>query len=1162
MKKVYLSILSVLLSAIFAAAQESDSGIHVPAVIHYPKSENFIRTYSFTAPQAAEYNITEEVFDSLGRKRVIVKRDYSPIGTDVFSSIIYDKVGREWKTTLPLPTGCENDDTIYGEKRPFSEIVYEASPLNRKLREYGPGHKWRFIRKGIRTSYNTNSATGLLKCYHLEYVSSGNVSDPTVIKRGVQTPGTLCVTLTTDEDGRSAYTFKDESECVLLTRQILGGEALDTYMVYDDKRRLVAVLPPMLSNTLAFADSLRESNADMARYAYLYRYDERDRCVAKKLPGCGWTYYIYDKGDRLVFTQDAEDRKLGRWLFSFLDIKGRESLNGACRESGEHLRQMASSSNIVASRYYGSSGPYMGYSVSGVSLTYPDILSVFYYDDYSYLDGSVSGVPAPYLQYSERCDSLYGIARWDYVQGQLTGKAERILGEGLTNNFKWSSYYYDKKGNVIQSHDTRQDGGVDVTTTEVTFTGKPKRVCISHKGGILEEFYEYTYDQWERLLKVRHKLGNADEWTTLSDIQYDAIGRVASDRRTGNPDLKTTFAYNVRSWNTSMTGPGLSEAITYEPALVESGYSPKPKIPIGADSPEDEQITVPNQPDIVLTSPEACINASIMSENAEWGGNITSVEFTYDSLTYKHTYTYDDLSRLVTASTELGDDTLLESYSYDNHTNIVSYSKQGIITGGRTMSYDGNRMTSVSYSNDTRPGLINYDSVGRIVFSNIEGMTQVRYNHVGLPSYMSLSGGAYVHNTYTAGGVRLESRRTDASGSVTRMTYEGNEVIENGTLRMLLFDGGYIAFGQGSPRYCWYTKDHLGSIRAVADSTGTILARNFYGPYGKEFAAGEITGDDTPVGLGDGPGFGDGSVEIGNEGIFNPDDKLPDEGGHRPRPGHGETPMPPFTHPSQVVPTWPPFKFSGKESLARVGLDLYDFGARMYTPSNMRWLTMDPLCEKYYSISPYVYCKGNPINRIDPNGKDDYTFNNEGYYEKEENDDPYDRLIFADGATMIVKDKTIMASIQEHKYDLGEKGNTKLLHYAIVEKESEELYSVFRALSTHTNVEWGVFVNSKGQALLGTQHRNDGIDENAIAFWSDRGEKNIFDNLRKKIHSHPPEYETEVKSMEIDLKNAKNNPGTKSYVFFPVSGNTYYLPGKSNKPQLLPQMIQPCKGIY
>ena len=31
---------------------------------------------------------------------------------------------------------------------------------------------------------------------------------------------------------------------------------------------------------------------------------------------------------------------------------------------------------------------------------------------------------------------------------------------------------------------------------------------------------------------------------------------------------------------------------------------------------------------------------------------------------------------------------------------------------------------------------------------------------------------------------------------------------------------------------------------------------------------------------------------------------------------------------------------------------------------------MDPLAEKYYSISPYAYCAGNPVNRIDPDGMD------------------------------------------------------------------------------------------------------------------------------------------------------------------------------------------------
>ncbi len=52
------------------------------------------------------------------------------------------------------------------------------------------------------------------------------------------------------------------------------------------------------------------------------------------------------------------------------------------------------------------------------------------------------------------------------------------------------------------------------------------------------------------------------------------------------------------------------------------------------------------------------------------------------------------------------------------------------------------------------------------------------------------------------------------------------------------------------------------------------------------------------------------------------------------------------------------------------GLNTYDYGARQYNPVTARWDRMDPLCEKYYSISPYAYCANNPVNRIDPDGRD------------------------------------------------------------------------------------------------------------------------------------------------------------------------------------------------
>ena len=43
-----------------------------------------------------------------------------------------------------------------------------------------------------------------------------------------------------------------------------------------------------------------------------------------------------------------------------------------------------------------------------------------------------------------------------------------------------------------------------------------------------------------------------------------------------------------------------------------------------------------------------------------------------------------------------------------------------------------------------------YDAIGRIVSSDIEGMTEVKYNVAGYPSYIAQVDGGYVHNTYTA----------------------------------------------------------------------------------------------------------------------------------------------------------------------------------------------------------------------------------------------------------------------------------------------------------------------------------------------------------------------------------------------------------------------------
>ena len=63
-----------------------------------------------------------------------------------------------------------------------------------------------------------------------------------------------------------------------------------------------------------------------------------------------------------------------------------------------------------------------------------------------------------------------------------------------------------------------------------------------------------------------------------------------------------------------------------------------------------------------------------------------------------------------------------------------------------------------------------------------------------------------------------------------------------------------------------------------------------------------------------------------------------------------------------------PYKYNGKELDRMHGLNTYDYGARQYNPVTARWDRIDPLCEKYYSTSPYAYCVNNPVKLVDPNG--------------------------------------------------------------------------------------------------------------------------------------------------------------------------------------------------
>jgi len=66
-----------------------------------------------------------------------------------------------------------------------------------------------------------------------------------------------------------------------------------------------------------------------------------------------------------------------------------------------------------------------------------------------------------------------------------------------------------------------------------------------------------------------------------------------------------------------------------------------------------------------------------------------------------------------------------------------------------------------------------------------------------------------------------------------------------------------------------------------------------------------------------------------------------------------------------------PYKYNGKEFVEMHGYDGLDYGARVFFPDRGNGsMSVDPLAEKYYSISPYAYCLGNPVRLVDIDGRD------------------------------------------------------------------------------------------------------------------------------------------------------------------------------------------------
>ena len=1040
---------------------------------------NRIRTRDYLGADAASFKETNTYHDLLGRPVETVMTAASPAGKDIVLLSEYDDFGRPYRKFCPVPmTTSTGAYASFSDIHPeilkfynwevyaFSKTLYDDSPLDRPVEEYGPGSPWHTRGKSVRTSYLVNDGSGLLSCsgYLVE-------SDTSLTCVGTLPSGNLRVEKKTDEDGNVSLTFTDKLGRKTLERTVDGERYQDTYYVYDDLGLLRYVLTPEASTVMSSSGTFGDSSSPLSAQAYVYKYDGKGRCVSKRLPGCAPILYRYDKGDVPIFSQDGEMRKRGKWMFSFRDALGRDAVSGVWPSA-----QAPSPAVPVVATYDGAS-PLGGYSVNTPVPSDCKPLSVSYYDDHSFMDDLVPSDARRVLA----CDTLsnYGtpVVGSDRCKGLLTGTAVYSLADPMSKTV--SSFYYDYQGRLIQSHRKEALGGDGHIHQSLTFTGKPSRTreTVALPDGRIDSLVTVrSYDGQERLVSETTSLNGRSQSVSYG---YDEIGRMTGRiyGTEANPSALTeTLSYNIRDQLTGLNSSVFSMTLRYqEPTL---GSVPK------------------------------------------YNGGISEWEWNHGAgaETNACSLSYDGSGRLTDARRFVGgvqtNSFSERSITYDRNSNALTLTRYGenAATPEEILaySYNGNLLSGISNTGASGGGgQYTHDANGNMTHEGLSGLDIV-YNEQNLTRRISSGGTTLAEYEYLADGSKLRALDGGGNGYQYRgsLIYAqtagqtGSPVI---TLDCALTSAGRIVretSADGSPTYKvqHYLRDHLGSVRSVIDGdTGAVVETNDYYPFGKRI---------TPPPVAE-------PVEATSQSATSPNRWL----------------------------------FSGKESQSFLyaNISLLDFGARMYNPTIARWTTSDPMSEKYYGISPYVYCLGNPISIIDPNGMDIWTMDEKGnvVWVKESDDH---RLYYMNNDGLLsddyvsVSDRSILDDLTktEAKVDGGAKVSSHTSKTGI-----NDIFKVFKFASDKTKVEWAVHRNGDTYTI-GTGHNS-----YSASSWEDYTK----DKPNATLHSHPginaivddetysmgygaTQYDNDKNKVKRDI-NQNGIKSRKNYVYFPNSGRLY-----------------------
>lgn len=473
-------------------------------------------------------NRTTHYLDGLGRPLQIVERGWSSGGKDQVTPFVYDARGRNFRQFLPAVTESisgsftENllgpDDRYnaatllqFNDAAPYTELTYENSSLDKVTSVLEPGQAWKLAGRSslINCGHNINGTTAGQEQIIVWEISTPSgmpvrkTQDSEQVKGGFYSTGMLEVKSEKDEEGLETRTYTDRSGKVILKKIQAATSAVlndplhwaQTYYIYDLTGRLRYVLQPELVKNL-IQGNRNPSAAEIWSMGFRYRYDKQGRVAVIQEPGRDSVYMVYDQRDRVVMSQDGNQRGTSpyRWTFFKYDIMNRMIVTGI--KDTTALLTQGVMQDVVNNFYKNKTWSlpyeqYIGYSVNNMhgysNRSYPVVttgtqpdqnryLKILYFDQYQFSSSwNTSFVFLP--------DEVAGVsAATGPFSGVETGRKVKVLDGGVTGGATWLGkvFWYDQKLRPVQIQSENYKGGIDVISMAYDFNGQMTRKRISH----------------------------------------------------------------------------------------------------------------------------------------------------------------------------------------------------------------------------------------------------------------------------------------------------------------------------------------------------------------------------------------------------------------------------------------------------------------------------------------------------------------------------------------------------------------------------------------------------------------------------------------------------------------------------------------------------------